>query len=153
MKEKQLVCKLILNGYTIASAESCTAGKFAATIVNVPDASKVINSSIVTYSNEAKQKYCGVKTQTLQKFGAVSEETTNEMCSGIATECNANVGVAISGIAGPKGATPTKPVGTVCFGFCINGHITTCTMHFKGGRQSVRKKSVNFAINKLLKLI
>lgn len=153
MIEEKLVNILIEKGYTISSAESCTGGLFAGTIVNVPNASKVFNSSVVTYSNEAKQKYCNVSIETLKAYGAVSEETAFEMAKGIAIECNSNIGVGITGIAGPGGATPTKPVGMVCFGFNVNGKITTSTMIFSGDRQTVRKSSVEYAMTKLIELL
>lgn len=149
MKEKLLVSKLIKKQYYIASAESCTGGMFASTVINVPNASNVLKASIVTYSNEAKQKYCNVKKETINKFGVVSEEVASEMALGIANECGANVGVSFTGLAGPMG-DGILPVGTVCFGFCINGKVTTTTKVFSGGRQKVRKKCVKYAINQLL---
>lgn len=153
MKEKKLVLKLIEKGYKIATAESCTGGMLVAHIVNVPMASKVLDESVVTYANEAKIKYCDVAPETIKKLGVVSEEVAAGMAKGIAEAAGANVGVGISGIAGPTGGTTTKPVGMVCFGFCINGKIQTYTKYFKGSRTSVRKKSTNFAINKLLEIM
>lgn len=153
MNEEKLVNKLIELDYTIASAESCTGGMFASTIINVANASKVINSSIVTYSNEAKMKYCNVGIETLNNFGAVSIETAREMAVGIANECNSNIGVAISGIAGPGGGTPNKPVGTVCFGLSVNGEVYSYKKLFAGDRLSVRQQSVDFAINELINLL
>lgn len=153
MKETKLVNILIEKNYKIASAESCTGGMFASTIVNVPNASKVLDASIVTYANEAKEKYCNVSHKTLEKHGAVSEETAGEMAVGIAKECGCQVGVSFSGIAGPSGGTPQKPVGMVCFGFSINGKLETYTKFFKGNRTRVRKQSVRFAINKLIEIL
>ena len=153
MKEKKLVLKLIQKGYTIATAESCTGGMIASTIVNVPMASKVINEAIVTYSNEAKIKYLGVSDVTIKVFGVVSEEVVSEMARGIAKTAGANIGVSVSGIAGPSGATENKPVGMVCFGFSINGKIQVFTKYFKGSRTKVRKQSTKFVINKLLELL
>ncbi len=153
MKEKQLVKLLIEKGYKISSAESLTGGMFASTIVNVPMASSVIEESVVTYSNEAKQKYAGVQAETIEKFGVVSEEVAGEMASGIVKNSKADVGVSFSGVAGPAGGTEKTPVGTVCFGFCVNGKTQTKRMIFSGSRQAVRKKSVNFAINSLLEIL
>lgn len=153
MKEKQLVLKLIQKGYKIATAESCTGGMLASTIVNVPMASKVIDESIVTYANEAKIKYCGVMPETIKKLGVVSEEVAAQMAKGIAESAGANIGVGVSGIAGPSGGTTTKPVGMVCFGFCVNGKVQTITKYFKGSRTAVRKKSTKFAIDYLLKIL
>lgn len=153
MKEKELVLKLIEKGYKIATAESCTGGMLASTIVNVPMASKVFDESVVTYANEAKIKYASVSPESIEKYGVVSEEVAGEMAEGIAKSAGANVGVGISGIAGPTGATATKPVGMVCFGFFVDGKLETCTKYFKGSRTAVRKKSTKFAIEKLLQII
>ena len=153
MREEELVNILIEKGYTIASAESCTAGLFAGTIVNVANASKVINSSIVTYANEAKIKYTDVRQETIDKYDVVSENVAHEMATGIARECNANIGVGITGLAGPSGGTDEIPVGTVCFGLFINGDTTTYRELFVGDRQSVRMQAVEFAIDKLIELL
>ena len=153
MSAEQLVNILIEKNYKIASAESLTGGLFASEIVSVANASKVLDASIVTYSNESKEKYCNVSHETLANFGAVSEETAGEMAIGIAKECDSNIGVSFSGIAGPTGATPNKPVGTVCFGFYINGALITITKHFDGNRTEVRTASVNFAIEYLINLL
>lgn len=153
MKEKELVLKLKEKNMKIATAESCTGGMIASRIVNVPMASSVFNESIVTYSNEAKIKYLKVKEETIQKFGVVSEEVVKEMAEGIVKASGANIGIGVSGIAGPTGATETKPVGMVCFGFSINGKVQTFTKYFKGSRMTVRKKSTKFAICKVLELI
>lgn len=153
MNENKLVDLLIAKNYKIASAESLTGGMFASTIVNVPNASKVIEASIVTYSNEAKQKYCGVKKETIKQFDVVSQEVVAEMATGIAIECGADVGVAFSGLAGPTGGTPENPVGTVCIGLFVAGNLVTFKKHFNGSRSEVREKSVDFAINKLIGLL
>ena len=153
MKEKKLVLKLIEKGYRIATAESCTGGMIASTIVNVPRASKVLDESIVTYSNEAKVKYLGVKPETIENVGVVSEEVVAEMAAGSAKASGANVGVGVSGIAGPTGATATKPVGMVCFGFYIDGKVQTFTKYFKGSRTAVRKKSTKFVIDTLFEIL
>ena len=112
-KQEILVKKLIEKKYTISFAESCTGGKMAATIVDVADASKVLNASFVTYANAAKMKYVNVSKETLDTLGAVSEQTAKEMAEGVAKANQANVGVGITGIAGPTGGTVEKPVGTV----------------------------------------
>ena len=117
-KQEILVKILIEKGFTISFAESCTGGKMAGAVVDVSDASKVLNASFVTYSNEAKMKYLNVRSDTLETFGAVSEQTAKEMAEGVAKANDAEVGVGITGIAGPGGGTAEKPVGTVCFGYC-----------------------------------
>ena len=153
MKEKKLVLKLIEKGYKIATAESCTGGMLASKIVNVPMASKVLDESVVTYANEAKIKYAGVSAKSIEKYGVVSEPVAGEMAKGIAKSAGANVGVGISGIAGPTGGTETKPVGMVCFGFSVNGSVQTFTKYFKGSRTKGRKQSTNYALNKLLEIL
>ena len=152
-KVKELVELLISKNLKIASAESCTGGLFASSIVSVAGSSAIIDASIVTYSNEAKMKYCGVKAETLEVYGAVSEEVAKEMAEGIAYECGADVGVSFSGIAGPGGATETKPVGMVCMGLSFNGEVYTFTNIFKGDRTAVREQSVEFMINTLLDVL
>ena len=138
MKENELVNKLVELGYTIASAESCTGGMFASTIINVPCASKVINESVVTYSNEAKMKYLGVKEDILNKYGAVSKEVAGQMVEGIAKEANADCAIAVTGIAGPDGGTKDKPVGTVYAGLYYKGDIKVTRYNFKGDRYLIR---------------
>lgn len=142
-KSEELVSLLIDKGYTISFAESCTGGMATASIVDVADASKVLNASFVTYANEAKMKYANVSGDTLDKYGAVSEQTAGEMAAGTAKANNADVAVGISGIAGPTGGTEEKPVGTVCFGYYVAGKLFTETVHFGNlGRNNVRRKSV-----------
>lgn len=150
-KQEVLVRILIEKGFTISFAESCTGGKMAGAVVDVPDASKVLNASFVTYSNEAKMKYVNVSNDTLDRYGAVSEQTAKEMAQGVAKVNNAQVGVGITGIAGPGGGTNEKPVGTVCFGYCIQGNTKTETLHFGAlGRDVVREKSVEHVLDVLI---
>ena len=150
---KELGELLILKKYKIASAESCTGGLFASSIISIAGSSEIIDASIVTYSNEAKMKYCNVRSETLERHGAVSEEVAGEMAKGIALECGADIGVSFSGIAGPGGATATKPVGMVCMGISFKGKIVTFTEIFKGNRTEVREQSVEFMVNKLLNML
>ena len=152
--EEQLVEKLIKNNYHISFAESCTGGLCCGTIVNVTNASKVLDMSFVTYANEAKMKLLGVKADTILANGVVSEEVAYEMAQGAARVAGSEVGVGITGVAGPGGGTEKKPVGMVCFGFSINGQVTTFTQQFgEIGRNQVRKSSVEFVLNKLIELI
>ncbi len=153
MNTQKLIDILMQKQYKIASAESCTGGLFASTIISHPNTSSIIDLSIVTYANEAKIKYVNVNPETIEKFGVVSEQVAGEMAIGICEASGANVGVSFSGIAGPTGATATKPVGMVCIGFCINGNLFTYTNHFKGDRTDVRNQSVEFAINTLIELL
>lgn len=149
--EDKVVDALIDKGWHISFAESCTAGMAVATLVNAENASKVLSASVVTYANEAKIKYANVSQDNLDQYGAVSQQVALQMAQGVAKNNNAQVGVGISGIAGPGGGTPEKPVGTVCFGFVIGDKEFATTQHFGDlGRQGVRQASVNYAFNTLL---
>ena len=152
--EEQLVNKLTEKGWHIACAESCTGGLIAARIVNVANASKVLNVSFVTYANEAKMKYLGVSQDTILQYGVVSEPVVAEMAAGVAKESGSEVGISVSGIAGPSGGTEKKPVGMVCFGFYINGELTTKTCQFGNpGRNEVRALSTDYALQTALELL
>lgn len=152
--EEQLVNQLIEKNWHIACAESCTGGLVASRIVNVANASKVLDVSFVTYANDAKIHYLGVSPDTILKYGVVSEEVVLEMAAGVAKEAGSEVGIAISGIAGPGGGTETKPVGMVCFGFSLNGRITTKTCQFGNpGRNEVRALSAEYALKTVLDLL
>ena len=142
--EEQVVEKLIEKNLHISFAESCTGGMCCGTIINVTNASKVLDVSFVTYANEAKIEFLGVKADTILSNGVVSEEVACEMAQG----------VGITGIAGPGGGTAKKPVGMVCFGFSICGKTTTYTCQFgEIGRNQVRKSSVEFVMAKLLEML
>lgn len=152
--EESVVYSLIEKGWHIAFAESCTAGLCASRLVSVPDASRVLDVSFVTYANGAKVKYLGVSRGSIEKYGVVSERVAGEMARGAAKESGAQVGVGVSGIAGPGGGTPEKPVGTVCFGFYIDGEVYTFTEHFGAlGRNTVREKSCDFVYDYLKKAV
>lgn len=152
--EEQVVDKLIEKGYHISFAESCTGGLCCGNLVNVTNASKVLDVSFVTYANEAKIKFIGVSADTILAHGVVSEEVAYEMAKGVAETANSEIGVGITGVAGPGGGTAKKPVGMVCFGFYVNGEVETYTMQFgEIGRNQVRKSSVEFVFQKLLELL
>lgn len=151
MKKKSLVRKLIQKKLKISFAESCTGGLLAKSIVDVADASKVLDTSIVTYSNQSKVKYLGVKEDSIEKYGVVSEQVAIEMARGVIKFANSNIGVGISGIAGPTGGSKEKPVGTVCFGFVINDEEYHVTKHFPNQtRLAVKNSAANFVIEFLL---
>lgn len=136
---------LTQKGWTISFAESCTAGLAAAHLVDIPSASNVFNASFVTYSNDAKVKYVGVPEEIIEEKGVVSEEVAVRMAAGTAHENGAQVGVGITGIAGPAGGTEKKPVGMVCFGFYIDGKTMSTTRQFGDiGRDAVRIASVEY---------
>ncbi len=142
---RTVVNKLIEKNYHISFAESCTGGMACAALVSVADASKVLDVSFVTYANEAKIHYLGVDEATIEEHGVVSKEVACQMAKGVAKEAGSEVGVGITGVAGPGGGTKDKPVGMVCFGFYINGEVMTYTKQFgEIGRNEVRKKSVAF---------
>ena len=152
--EEQVVDRLIEKNFHISFAESCTGGMCCGTIVNVTNASKVLDVSFVTYANEAKMKFLGVNADTILSHGVVSEEVACERAQGVCKTAGSEVGVGITGVAGPGGGTAKKPVGMVCFGFCINGQTVTYTKQFgEIGRNQVRKSSVEFVLQTLLELL
>lgn len=152
--EEQVVNKLIDRGFHISFAESCTGGLCCGTLVNVSNASKVLDMSFVTYANEAKVELINVNPETIENYGVVSEQVAEEMCKGVAEKAHSEVGVGITGVAGPTGGTAKKPVGMVCFGFYVLGNVTTRTMQFGNiGRNEVRAKSVDFVFNTLAELL
>lgn len=146
-KEEELVKKLTNKGYTITTAESCTGGLLSAAIVNVSGASKVLNSAYVTYANEAKEKLAHVSHETLARTGAVSKETAAEMCLGCTRTADADIGLSTTGIAGPGGGTPQKPVGLVYIGCCLHGKVVVSRHIFEGSREEVRKHTVEAALD------
>ena len=153
--EEKVVAALKAKGLHISFAESCTAGLASGRLVDVPSASAVLDAAFVTYANAAKIRYAHVSAETLSRFGAVSEEVAGEMAAGCAAEAGAEVGVGISGIAGPGGGTAEKPVGTVCFGFFVEGKTDTCTCHFGEGktRREIRLAAVAFLFERLADLL
>ena len=143
-----LVEKLMEKGYKISFAESCTGGLLASKIVDVPNASSVLDMSFVTYSNESKMELLGVSENLIKECGVVSEEVALKMAYGVSKKAGSQVGVGVSGIAGPTGATATKPIGMVCFGFYVNGQSYTFTKYFgEIGRNNVRALSVAFVFD------
>lgn len=152
--EERVVNLLGERGFHISFAESCTAGLCSARLVNVPNASGVFDAGIVTYANEAKVRHLGVSEATIKSCGVVSEAVAGEMARGVAMSEGAEVGVGISGIAGPTGGTAKKPVGMVCFGFWINGVLTTNTVQFGDiGRNRVRAAAVEYVYETLCSLL
>lgn len=137
--------------YKISCAESCTGGLLAATLINVAGISEVFGEGIVTYSNDAKRHYLGVKKKTLKKYGAVSKHTAKEMVIGVAKKAKTQVAISTTGIAGPDGGTDKKPVGLVYIGIYVDGETTVKEYVFEGDRQSVRTQVVDKALNLLKK--
>ena len=135
----------------LAVAESCTGGWVAKCITDIAGSSHWFDRGFVTYSNLAKQDMLGVSATTLDVAGAVSEATVTEMARGALQHSNADIAAAISGIAGPGGEVPGKPVGTVCFAWARrDGLLRVETRHFDGNRASVRRQSVLHALDGVL---
>lgn len=150
----ETVDKLVQKNWRISFAESCTGGKCCGALVDEPGASSVLDVSFVTYANEAKIKYLGVSPQAIEQFGVVSEQVARQMACGVAKSANSQVGVGITGVAGPSGGTAAKPVGMVCFGFYVNGNVQAFTKQFGNmGRNRVREESVRFVFEKLCELL
>ena len=147
---EEVVAKMLVeNNLKIAVAESCTGGMVSASLINYPGIYSVFMEGCVTYSNEAKMKSLGVKKETLDVYGAVSDNCAKEMASGVAARYNTNVGIATTGIAGPGGGTDEKPVGLVYFGIYINGKVITKKYVFNGDRQGIRERATRTILNDL----
>lgn len=142
---------LIENNLSIATAESCTGGLLCGRLVNYPGISKCLVEGIVTYSNDSKMNRIGVKKETLENFGAVSEETALEMAKGVAKTSGADIGISTTGIAGPSGGTDEKPVGLVYIGYYIQGKSFAKRFVFPGNRESIRNRTVTVALDYLRK--
>lgn len=147
--EKTVADILVKRGLTFTTAESCTGGLISARIVNVSGVSAVFKGGFVTYANEAKVKLLGVKEETLTQFGAVSEQTAREMVTGAAQAMEADVAVAVTGIAGPDGGTKEKPVGLVYIGYYVCGEVHVKEYHFAGNRTEIRENTAQTALKQL----
>lgn len=145
-----LVKLLQKSNLTISSAESCTGGLFSAYITDVSGASEVFEESIITYSNEAKMRELGVKSETLESFGAVSRQTAIQMAEGIAFRTGADIGVGITGIAGPGGGTAEKPVGTVYAAISFCGKTSVYHLLINGTRSEVRNETCRFVMENII---
>ncbi len=131
-------------GLVLGFAESCTGGLASATVTNIPGSSAWFDSGAVVYSNQAKQDLLQVSKNTLHQYGAVSEQVATEMAEGLLKQGRASIVASVTGIAGPDGGTPEKPVGTVCFAWASTDHPTkTCQLLLSGNRQEIRQKSVS----------
>ena len=137
----------------LVTAESCTGGWAAQVATAVAGSSDWFERGFVTYSNAAKQELLGVSGDTLQRHGAVSEETAREMAQGALERSKGTVALSITGVAGPTGGSPDKPVGTVCFAWATGNKTRSETRHFPGDRESVRRQSVIHALEGVLKTL
>jgi nicotinamide-nucleotide amidase len=143
---------LVARGLKVATAESCTGGLVAAALTDVSGSSAWFDRGFVTYSNEAKAALLGVSAATIAAHGAVSEATAREMALGALAHSDADLVVAITGVAGPTGGTPDKPVGMVCFAWARrDGAVVASTRHFPGDRAAVRNAAVGVALEGLLR--
>ena len=149
--EESVVEILAQKKMTVTTAESCTGGLIAGTLVNVAGASDVLNEGYVTYSNDAKERLVGVKHETLEEYGAVSEQTAREMAEGAAKAAGADAALSATGIAGPGGGTEEKPVGLVYIGCYVNGETTVKECRFEGSRMENRLHTVETALQLLLR--
>jgi len=140
-------------GQMLVTAESCTGGWVAQAITSVPGASGWFERGYVTYSNAAKRDALGVSPRTLARHGAVSEPTAREMARGALRKGRGSISVAITGIAGPGGGSPGKPVGTVCFAWARGRRLRSETRRFRGGRSRVRRQSVLHALRGVLRCL
>lgn len=143
---KQVIQYLIEHKITISTAESCTGGLIAKLITDIPGTSAVFIGSVVSYSNEMKMTLLGVQSETLEKYGAVSEYTVREMLNGIRKITGSDISIAVSGIAGPGGGTLEKPVGTVYIGMDFSGKNDIRHLLFEGDRERIRTNAAEFAI-------
>lgn len=155
--EKKILSKEINNLFwkeelTLSTAESCTAGNIASIITAIPGSSRFFKGGIIAYSNEIKENLLGVKPETLEKYGAVSEETVIEMVKGAMKSMNSDCAIATSGIAGPTGGTPGKPVGTIWIAAAKKEEIITIKLEGDEGREKNIAKSTLNALKLLLNL-
>jgi len=145
--EECVINLLKKNHLTLATAESCSGGLFAGRIVNVAGASDIFSEGVITYSNEVKKDLIGVRAETLQKFGAVSRQTAQEMAIGVRKLSGAGAAISITGIAGPGGGSDEKPVGLVYIGCSINDQTDVREYRLRGNRQKIREYSVVYALD------
>jgi nicotinamide-nucleotide amidase len=151
---QQVGARLKAAGATLVTAESCTGGWVAQEVTSVAGSSAWFDRGFVTYTDASKQELLGVQAATLAQHGAVSEQTAREMAQGALARSPAAVSLSVTGIAGPGGAVPGKPVGTVCFAWARRGGaVTSETRRFDGDREAVRRESVVHALQGILRAL
>ncbi|AOG24072.1 CinA family protein [Acidovorax sp. RAC01] len=146
----QISLILMQHGHRLATAESCTGGMIAAACTDMAGSSQWFDRGFVSYSNAAKTDMLGVPAARIEQHGAVSEDVVRAMADGAITHSQAHVSLAVTGVAGPTGGSPAKPVGTVWFGWCVGGQTHTEMQHFAGDRATVRAATVRYALQRLL---
>jgi nicotinamide-nucleotide amidase len=150
---QQVGVALKQHGMTLVTAESCTGGGIAQAVTLISGSSEWFDRGFVTYSNTSKEEMLGVSPHTLEEHGAVSEQTVREMADGALQYSRAQVAVSVSGIAGPNGGTPEKPVGTVWFAWATNDGVQAVCHQLSGDRDAVRSKSIQIALQGILNLL
>ena len=135
---------------TLATAESCTGGMLGSVLTSLPGASDWYRGGLVVYSNELKISLAGVRPDTLDAGGAVSPEVACQLARGVRMRCTADLGIGITGVAGPGGGSPDKPVGTVCLALATDSEVRDWTVQLPGDRGEVRAAAVRFALARLL---
>jgi nicotinamide-nucleotide amidase len=146
--------KLRARGWMLATAESCTGGWVGHLLTSLPGSSNWYERGFITYANAAKVEMLGVPAETLENYGAVSEETASAMAAGALRNSHAQATLAISGIAGPGGGTPQKPVGLVCYGWALqDGTVMSSTCRLDGDREEIRSRAVAAALRGLIDLV
>ena len=151
--EIKIVNKLKEKGWQVTSAESCTGGMIASRLVNVAGVSDIFMEGYITYSNSAKHKLLGVSKEALDTWGAVSRQVAEQMARGAAEQAGAQAAIAVTGIAGPDGGTPKKPVGLVYVGCFAGGETVVTENYFKGSRLEIRQKTAQTALELLFTCI
>lgn len=144
---------LLKKGLKLVTAESCTGGMISAACTDLAGSSNWFERGFVTYSNDAKTELLGVEARLLRRAGAVCEGAARAMVLGALAHSHAQVAVAVTGVAGPTGGSPAKPVGTVWFGFAVPGQVITEKRHFDGDRATVRAATVQHALTRLVELL
>ena len=146
--------RLLARGWMLATAESCTGGWVGQLLTSLPGSSQWYERGFITYANAAKTEMLGVPEEMLTTHGAVSEETASAMAAGALDNSHAQAALAISGIAGPGGGSPQKPVGLVCYGWALaDGTVMSSTCRLDGDREEIRSRAVAAALRGLIELI
>jgi len=151
--EQKVVTKLIRKGKTVAIAESCTGGLVSNRITDIPGASECLKYSVIAYSNASKTKFLGVKESVLKRYGAVSKSVSIAMAKGVRRRLSCDIGIGITGIAGPTGGSKHKPVGLTYISINTKNETVCLKFHFVGPRKKIKKDASTAALTLLLKSI